>query len=55
MVTSFTINENCGVPYVILGFTNVGDVPLCVDGTAGIYDFDKNIHYRLIKIYMTRI
>lgn len=42
MVTSFTINENCGVPYVILGFTNVGDVPLCVDGTAEIYDFDKN-------------
>lgn len=42
MVTSFTINENCGVPYVILGFTNVGDVPLCVDGAAEIYDFDKN-------------
>lgn len=42
MVVSFTINENCGVPYTIVGFTNVGDKALSIDGTADIYDFDNN-------------
>lgn len=42
VVVSFTINENCGVTYVFLAFTNVGDKAVSIDGTADIYDFDKN-------------
>lgn len=41
VVVSFTVNENCGVPYIFLAFTNVGDVPVSIDGAADVYDFDN--------------
>lgn len=41
VVVSFTINDNSGVPYVFLAFTNVGEVPVSIDGTADLYDFDN--------------
>lgn len=42
VVVSFTINENCGVPYVFLAFTNVGDKAVSIDGTADVYEFHNN-------------
>lgn len=42
VVVSFTINENCGVPYVFVAFTNVGDKAISIDGTVDVYDFDDN-------------
>lgn len=41
LVVSYAINENCGVPYVFVAFTNIGDKALSIDGTADIFDFDK--------------
>lgn len=41
VVVSYSINDNSGVPYVFLAFTNVGDAPVSIDGTADVYDFDK--------------
>lgn len=43
VVVSFTINENCGVPCVFLAFTNVGEAPVSIDGTADVYDFDNTL------------
>lgn len=43
VVVSFTINNDSGVPYVFLAFTNVGEAPVSIDGTADIYDFDNQL------------
>ena len=42
VIVSYTINENCGVPYVFVAFTNIGDRPITINGTVDIFDFDNN-------------
>ena len=43
VIVSLTLNENCGVPYVFVAFTNIGETPVSIDGTADVYDFDKTL------------
>lgn len=43
VIVSYAINENCGVPYVFVAFTNIGDTPVSIDGTAELYDFSSNL------------
>lgn len=42
VVVSYALNENCGIPYVFVAFTNVGNKPISIEGTLNVCDFDLN-------------